>query len=49
VRFISGRVLDLTDSQDTGDQHAGVLVFADAGNEAIYLPWSRIEAIRFER
>jgi hypothetical protein len=47
VRLISGRVLDLSESQDTGDRHAGVLVFADPEQEAIYLPWSRIAAIKF--
>lgn len=48
LSLVSGRVLELSESQDTGDQNAGVLVFSGDGSEAIYLPWSGIEAIRFE-
>lgn len=43
VSLKSGRVLDLGESQDSGEKHAGVLVFVDDAPR--YLPWSRVQAI----
>ncbi len=49
VNLVSGRVLDLTESQDTGEKHAGVLVFENGDEEPRYIPWSRIGIITFDR
>jgi len=49
VSLVSGRNLDLTESQDTGDKHAGVLVFESSGEEPRYIPWSRVGKITFGR
>jgi hypothetical protein len=49
VSLVTGQVLDLTKSQDTGAKHAGVLVFENGHEEARYIPWSGIESITFDR
>jgi len=48
VNLITGRILDLTESQDTGDKHAGVLVFENGDDQSHYIPWSRIGKITFD-
>jgi hypothetical protein len=45
VSLASGRILDLSDSQDTGDKHAGLLVFEGPGQDPTYIPWSRVGTI----
>jgi len=47
VSLLTGRTLDLGGSQDTGDNHAGVLVFAEGKDEPLYIPWSRVGTITF--
>jgi len=48
VCLITGHVLDLTDSQDTGGKHAGILVFESGEKEARYIPWSGIDTITLD-
>jgi len=48
VSLITGHVLDLTDSQDTGGKHAGILVFESGEKEARYIPWSGIDTITLD-
>ena len=53
VYLNSGRTLDLSGSHDTGEKHAGVLMFTDmSGNgeePPCYIPWSRVGAITFRK
>ena len=49
VSLVTGRKLDLTENQDTGDKHAGVLVFEKGEEEPSYIPWSRVGRITFDR
>jgi hypothetical protein len=49
VKLISGRVLDLSGTQDTGDENAGVLVFENGSEKPSYIPWSRVADITFDR
>jgi hypothetical protein len=47
VSLLTGRTLDLGESQDTGDKHAGVLVFEEGEDAPRYIPWSRVGTITF--
>jgi len=47
LSLASGLELELGDSQDTGDEHAGVLVFSDGNDIPAYIPWSRVSFITF--
>ena len=47
VNLLTGRTLDLSGSQDTGDKNAGVLVFAEGEDTPRYIPWSRVGTITF--
>lgn len=48
VTLRSGEELFLEDSQDVGEDNAGVLVFAREGAEPVYLPWDEVTRIDFE-
>ena len=48
VSLASGRTLDLNDSHDTGDSHAGLLVFENDGETPTYVPWSKVGVISFD-
>lgn len=45
VHLRSGRVLELSGNQDTGERHGGVLVFEGEGKSARHLAWREIEAV----
>lgn len=47
VSLVSGLTRDLTEGQDAGDKHAGVLVFVNGEKDARYIPWSRFAAVTF--
>ena len=47
VSLLTGRALDLGESHDTGDNHAGVMVFAEGEDAPLYIPWSRVRTIIF--
>ena len=49
VSLTSGRTLDLSDSQDTGDKHAGLLVFENGMETPTYVPWSKVGVITFDQ
>jgi hypothetical protein len=49
VTLQSGRVLELGDNQDTGQAHAGILVFASEGSEPERLLWNQIRWFEFDR
>ncbi len=42
VTLAGGRVLELADHEDTGRDHAGVLVFAGGDAAPRHIPWSRL-------
>jgi hypothetical protein len=41
------RTLDAVGSQDTGQDHAGFLIFASEGAEPVHVPWSRFDRVDF--
>ncbi|MEN8006884.1 MAG: hypothetical protein ABFS42_07685 [Candidatus Krumholzibacteriota bacterium] len=49
VSLVSGRILDLGDSQDTGKKHGGLLVFEQGMETPTYIPWSRVGVVTFDQ
>lgn len=47
VTLRSGRAMELGETQDSGDDHAGVLVFANEGAAAEHVAWRQIRSITF--
>jgi hypothetical protein len=47
VRLRSGASLDLEGFQDTGQTHAGYLIFPAEGGEPVHVPWSRFRTAEF--
>ncbi len=47
VSLLTGRTLDLGGSHDTGEKHAGVLVFEHGADAPRYIPWSGVGTITF--
>jgi len=48
VSLLTGRTLELGKSQDTGENHAGVLVFAAGEEMPRYIPWSKVGTLTFQ-
>ncbi len=49
VSLLTGRTLDLSGSQDTGENHAGILVFENREETPRYIPWSKVGTITFRK
>ena len=49
VTVKSGRLLELGDNQDTGEENAGMLVFKTEVADPIHVNWSRVQAIELSR
>lgn len=49
VTLHDGEELQLERRGDLGDDHAGMLIFADAHEGAEYVPWSDVELVELER
>jgi len=47
VTLRDGRTLDLEGVQDTGQTHAGYLVFPAGGGDSLHIPWSRFQSVEF--
>jgi hypothetical protein len=47
VRLRDGTVLDLEGDQDTGQNHAGYLIFPAGGRDPVHVPWSRFREAEF--
>lgn len=47
VTLRDGRALDLEGFQDTGQTHAGYLVFPAGGGDPVHVPWSRFQSVEF--
>jgi len=48
VTLLSGETLRLEDSQDVGENNAGVLVFGSGDGEPEYVPWDEVRRIVFK-
>jgi len=49
VHLKSGKILELSGNQDTGEENGGVLIFPNGKNEAEFMPWRQIHAIDFQQ
>jgi hypothetical protein len=49
VSLGSDLTLDLTEGQDAGDNHAGILVFVSGETTSHYIPWSRFVRVVFDQ
>jgi hypothetical protein len=47
LSLVSGKTLELSGNQDTGEDHGGMLVFQEGATEAQYVPWRLVQAVEF--